>query len=238
MVKQKVKAKQRLLRFLCLCLLGTLLLFTIILVYTLYASIPVYTKKIELSKLGSPEEIIYRARCQALQIKNKNNFICESILAEAQNTANLIYQSKIDEVAKTIPQEKRIVSSLGVILSEEDFNLLCKIVYAEAGNQSVWGQQAVCWVILNRQASKSFPSDIRSIIYAPGQFDPVRNGSINCSPPTKTKEAVRDVILGNVPDMTYGAVFFCEPRYSVKSNLAWFATKQMTTVIGCHHFYK
>ena len=64
----------------------------------------------------------------------------------------------------------------------EDVELLAHIIYAEAGNQPLAGMIGVGDVVLNRVASDRFPNTIREVIYAPGQFDPVRNGSINLTP--------------------------------------------------------
>ena len=57
-------------------------------------------------------------------------------------------------------------------------NLLYSLVQAEAGNQDVDGCRLVADVVLNRMASEKFPSDMESVIYSPGQFSVVRNGSL------------------------------------------------------------
>ncbi len=75
-------------------------------------------------------------------------------------------------------------------ISSEEFNELCHIVEAEAGNQPIRCRVAVCDCILNRVESYKFPNDIHGVIYAPGQFEPVSNGSIRKTPAEKTKIAV------------------------------------------------
>ena len=55
-------------------------------------------------------------------------------------------------------------------LTIEEKELICKITYREAGNQPIEGQRAVMEVILNRLISPNWPSDIKSVLSAPGQF--------------------------------------------------------------------
>lgn len=65
--------------------------------------------------------------------------------------------------------------------SAKDLRLMSSIIYSEAGNQSYAGKKAVGIVIMNRIKSKSFPNNLKSVIYQPGQFTPTRNGSLNRS---------------------------------------------------------
>ena len=54
--------------------------------------------------------------------------------------------------------------------SESDIRLLASIVYEEAGNQCIAGQQAVGIVVMNRVRSNSFPSSIYDVLWQEGQF--------------------------------------------------------------------
>ena len=62
--------------------------------------------------------------------------------------------------------------------SKEDLKLLACLVYAEAGNQSYEGKLAVANVVINRVKSSKFPNTIKDVIYQPGQFTVVKNGSL------------------------------------------------------------
>ncbi len=64
----------------------------------------------------------------------------------------------------------------------DNLALLSHIIYAEAGNQPLSGMIGVGNVVMNRVNSTLFPNTIKDVVYAPGQFDPVRNGSINLTP--------------------------------------------------------
>lgn len=60
----------------------------------------------------------------------------------------------------------------------EDLRYMAAIIFAEAGNQCEAGQQAVGIVVMNRVICEEyFENDIISVIYEPGQFTPVENGS-------------------------------------------------------------
>ena len=63
-------------------------------------------------------------------------------------------------------------------VSAEELKLLANIIYCEAGSESYVGKVAVGNVIMNRVKSASQPNTITEVVYAKGQFSPVRNGSL------------------------------------------------------------
>ena len=63
-------------------------------------------------------------------------------------------------------------------ISTEELKLLANIIYCEAGSESYVGKVAVGNVIMNRVKSASQPNTITEVVYAKGQFSPVRNGSL------------------------------------------------------------
>lgn len=77
--------------------------------------------------------------------------------------------------------------------TEEDLDLLARIINAEAGCDWMpdWVQQMVGSVVLNRVNSAYFPNTIREVIYQPGQYGPVYNGSINKKPSQRVIENAR-----------------------------------------------
>lgn len=203
------------------------------------------TLNVSVKKFGGAQMVLANGYMTRDELSDLNLSVCNCILTDAKLEA----EEKIDaanEKAASIRAQRKFKVTFSekyklakpIYLTDDEFNLLCHLVYAEAGNQSTIGQQAVCWVVLNRLASPKYPNSIYKVIYAPGQFDPVQNGSINKRHSQETKNAVKSVLSGNIPDMTYGALFFCDPSISKASNLAWFATLTKTTTIGCHSFYK
>ena len=73
--------------------------------------------------------------------------------------------------------EQETEESVGTVLvsryapvTAEEFDLIARVVYAEANTESLDGQQAVAEVILNRRAAGNFADNIHDVVYAPAQF--------------------------------------------------------------------
>jgi N-acetylmuramoyl-L-alanine amidase len=66
-------------------------------------------------------------------------------------------------------------------VSNSDYNLLARIISAEARGEPYTGQVAVGAVILNRVEHPSFPDSIPGVIYQPGAFTAVTDGQINAT---------------------------------------------------------
>ena len=64
-------------------------------------------------------------------------------------------------------------------VSRQEYDLLAALIQCEAGGESYIGQVAVGNVVMNRVESSNHPNTISEVIYAAGQFSPVRNGSLS-----------------------------------------------------------
>lgn len=92
-------------------------------------------------------------------------------------------------------------------LFDEYYEPMCHIVNAE-GAVHAW----VANVIENRIKDPSFPNDVVSVIFAPGQYSPTWNGSYYKEPSAKTRQDVEEYLRGRVetgmPDnVVYQALF-------------------------------
>ena len=85
-------------------------------------------------------------------------------------------QAKAAEEAARIAAEAQAAQTAAI--SAEELKLLANIIYCEAGSESYVGKVAVGNVIMNRVKSASQPNTITEVVYAKGQFSPVRNGSL------------------------------------------------------------
>ena len=85
-------------------------------------------------------------------------------------------QAKAAEKAARIAAEAQAAQTAAI--SAEELKLLANIIYCEAGSESYVGKVAVGNVIMNRVKSASQPNTITEVVYAKGQFSPVRNGSL------------------------------------------------------------
>ena len=115
--------------------------------------------------------------------------------------------------------------------SQYEVNLLARLVEAEANGEHLSGKIAVAAVVMNRVKSNSFPNTISNVIYQPGQFDPVTNGSINNQPNSESYTAAREALNGNDP--TNGALYFYNPYVTSDP---WLKSRHVTAVIGNHIF--
>ena len=96
--------------------------------------------------------------------------------AEAQAKAAAEEAARIEAEAQQAALAAQAAQTAAI--SAEELKLLANIIYCEAGSESYVGKVAVGNVIMNRVKSASQPNTITEVIYAKGQFSPVRNGSL------------------------------------------------------------
>ena len=93
--------------------------------------------------------------------------------AEAQAKAAAEEAARLEAEA-----QQAALAAQTAAISAEELKLLANIIYCEAGSESYVGKVAVGNVIMNRVKSASQPNTITEVVYAKGQFSPVRNGSL------------------------------------------------------------
>ena len=104
--------------------------------------------------------------------------------------------------------------------TDEDYQVLLRIVQAEAGICDPKGKILVADVIINRVLSGKFPDSVKAVVYQPSQFQPVSNGTINTVKVTaETIECVDRALAGE--DYSNGALYFMNRRAS-GSAASWF----------------
>lgn len=122
-------------------------------------------------------------------------------------------------------------STSGSNYSDNDLNLLAKLIYGEARGESYTGQVAVGAVVLNRVKSSSFPNTISGVIYQKNAFTAVSDGQINLAPDQTAKKAAKDALNGWDP--TNGALYYYNPAIATSS---WIFSRKTLTTIGNHVF--
>ena len=107
--------------------------------------------------------------------------------AQAKEAAEEAAQLEAEAQAKAAAEEaarleaeaqQAALAAQTAAISAEELKLLANIIYCEAGSESYVGKVAVGNVIMNRVKSASQPNTITEVVYAKGQFSPVRNGSL------------------------------------------------------------
>ena len=123
-------------------------------------------------------------------------------------------------------------------LTIKEYNVLLRIVEAEAGGEDIIGKMLVANVIMNRVNSSRFPDTVTEVVYQKNhngraQFSPTADGridTVNVSQETIT--AVEKVLNGE--DSSNGALYFRSKRL----NSAWHdRALERVLVHGNHIFY-
>ena len=122
------------------------------------------------------------------------------------------------EARKKAEEERR--AARRIKYTDEDYQVLLRIVQAEAGICDPKGKILVADVIINRVLSGKFPDSVKAVVYQPSQFQPVSNGTINTVKVTaETIECVDRALAGE--DYSNGALYFMNRRAS-GSAASWF----------------
>ncbi len=115
--------------------------------------------------------------------------------------------------------------------STNDFNLLARLISAEARGEPYVGQVAVGAVVLNRVSHASFPNSISGVIYQDGAFTCLYDGQFWKTVADSAYKAARDALNGWDP--SGGAIYYYNP---VTSTNSWIYSRPTITVIGKHRF--
>ena len=115
--------------------------------------------------------------------------------------------------------------------SENELNLLARIISAESRGEPYEGQVAVGAVILNRIAHPSFPNTLAGVIYQPGAFSCLDDGGVNAAVADSAYRAARDAINGWDP--SGGALYYYNPK---KATSEWIFSRPVIITIGEHRF--
>jgi len=128
---------------------------------------------------------------------------------------------------------KQLIQDGESFYNSHEIYWLSRIIYAEANGQPFDGMIGVGNVVLNRVASGRFPNTVEGVVFEPGQFTPVDNGSIYNTP---SSEAVRAAQLCLEGVNTVGnSLFFLNPSIA---DASWFnSALTYYTTIGGHAFY-
>jgi N-acetylmuramoyl-L-alanine amidase len=122
-------------------------------------------------------------------------------------------------------------SSQGNGASNNDYNLLARLISAEARGEPYVGQVAVGAVVLHRVAHSSFPNSISGVIYQSGAFTCLTDGQFNKPIADSAYKAAREALNGWDP--SGGAIYYYNPRTATSK---WIFSRKTITTIGKHRF--
>lgn len=150
-----------------------------------------------------------------------------------EKALNAIKETK-ETKAKDKTKAKSKKSGNAVTVTDEEREILYRIVEAEATDGTKQQKKNVASCILARVESKDFPNTVKDVVFEKNQFTPLYDGRYYSVKITdSTKEAV-DEILENGREHDY--LFFCS--YGCKSS--YFAKKDQNETPmkdGMHRYY-
>lgn len=187
-----------------------------------------------LSKFGSQSEEV-----KQIQKKLKNWGYYEGqidgIFGSETKRAVIAFQKKNGLTADGIAG-KNTLAAMGIYGADDsnnssDYNLLARIILAEARGEPYMGQVAVGAVVLNRVEHPSFPDTLSGVVYQKGAFSCLYDGQFNEPVSESAYKAATDAINGLDP--SGGAIYYYNPQ---KSTNKWIFSRPVITTIGSHRF--
>ena len=233
------------------------------------SSIDILDNNAEAIKMVRQEEIKETSKAN-IQSEDRYNQIVEQEIARqmerekaSEETKKLIDESQAETSSPVVEEENSLSTTISKIASE-DLQLLAKVTYAEAGNQTLEQQLAVAATILNRVESESFPNTIQEVISQKGQFSSVKGGTVMAfgkpvefsEVPESCVEAAERALAGEDPTEELlrqeaiskglnpdeyargGALYFYNPDYCGNSEIEMRNSIQVKVEFGDHIFYK
>ena len=191
-----------------------------------------------LSKMGSRSEEV-RSIQQALKSRGYYTGNIDGIFGTATKNAVTAFQRdnglKVDGIAgketlKALNIADANLNSYGGY-SSADYELLARIISAEARGEPYLGQVAVGAVVLNRIEHPSFPDTLSGVVYQRGAFSCLNDGQFYEPISDSAYKAASDAINGLDP--SGGAIYYYNPA---KSTNKWIFSRPVITTIGDHRF--
>lgn len=121
--------------------------------------------------------------------------------------------------------------SSGSSYNSADYELLARIISAEARGESYLGQVAVGAVVLNRVEHPSFPDTVSGVVYQNGAFSCLYDGQFYEPITDSAYSAARDALNGLDP--SGGAIYYYNPKTATNK---WIFSRPVITTIGQHTF--
>ena len=210
-----------------LCLILSLIIFTLI--------FP--SQSIALSKMGSRGTEVRNIQTRLKDWGYYSGSV-DGIYGTATRNAVIKFQKKhnltADGIAGPATLEKIGLptgSSSSSSYSSSDYNLLARLISAEARGEPYSGQVAVGAVVLNRVEHPSFPNTIAGVIYQKGAFSCLDDGQFDKPVSDSAYKAARDALNGL--DTSGGAIYYFNPATATSK---WIWSRPLIKVIGRHRF--
>lgn len=179
----------------------------------------IQTKLINWGYLNDKVDGIYGTKTKnaVIAFQKKNGLTADGIAGPATLRAMGIFNSSTGSSSQSGGQS--------------DYNLLARLISAEARGESYTGQVAVGAVVLNRVEHPSFPDTIAGVIYQSGAFSCLYDGQFDQPVAESAYRAARDAMNGWDP--SGGAIYYYNP---VTATNQWIRSRPVIAQIGKHVF--
>ena len=189
-----------------------------------------------LSKMGSIGNEVSEIQ-SALKSRGYYSGAIDGIYGSATRSAVMKFQSDNGLEADGVAGQKTLaalsVSEGGNLsgYSSADYNLLARLISAEARGETYIGQVAVGAVVMNRVEHPSFPDTVSGVIYQRGAFSCLNDGQFYEPIADSAYKAARDCLNGFDPSC--GAIYYYNPAVATNK---WIFGREVITTIGNHVF--
>lgn len=158
----------------------------------------------------------------------------DGIFGTATKNAVIAFQKANGLTADGIVGSKTL-AAIGIgggnAYNSADYELLARIISAEARGESYLGQVAVGAVVLNRVEHPSFPDTVSGVVYQNGAFSCLYDGQFYEPVADSAYSAARDALNGLDP--SGGAIYYYNPVIATNK---WITGRPVITTIGRHVF--
>jgi spore germination cell wall hydrolase CwlJ-like protein len=181
----------------------------------------------------------FNINSEVLYSKTDEMELDESLLAD--ETISAFGIADIAVSGQRVVNCDTIEKELSYSLCDDDIDVLCRIVEAEAAGEDENGKLLVANVVLNRVANDSFPDTVREVVFQSdsgiSQFSPISNGKYyQVTVSDETKNAVKRALEGE--DISDGALYFVARKYADSRKISWFENNlKFLFNYGGHEFY-
>lgn len=187
-----------------------------------------------LSKFGSQSEEVIQIQTRLKKWGYYDGEV-DGIYGSATKNAVILFQKKNGLTADGITGSKTL-AAMGISggtsdNSSSDYELLARIISAEARGEPYIGQVAVGAVVLNRIEHPSFPDTMSGVIYQNGAFSCLQDGQFYESISASAYKAATDALNGLDP--SGGAIYYYNPKTATSK---WIFSRPVITTIGDHRF--
>lgn len=189
-----------------------------------------------LSKFGSQSSEVKQIQTKLKRWGYYNGKI-DGIFGTQTKKAVIAFQKKNGLIADGIAGPKTL-AAMGIstksesgIASSSDYDLLARIISAEARGEPYMGQVAVGAVILNRIEHPSFPDTLSGVVYQKNAFTCLNDGQFYEPVSQSAYKAATDALNGLDP--SGGAIYYYNPK---TASSKWIFSRTVITTIGDHRF--